>query len=50
MDDRRKIRNRCSSEYKKLNKEIEKKCTEAKSSWYKKNVKEIEELNMKHIL
>lgn len=32
-DDRRKIRNRFSVEYKKLNKEVEKKSTEAESLW-----------------
>lgn len=47
ITERREIRDRDSTEYKTKNKEIRKKCREAKKRWYEEKCKTIEELQKK---
>ena len=48
MEERRKIRDRFTQDYRSLNRNIMKKCTEAKTKWYEERCQEMEELQRRN--
>ena len=49
MKQRQKVTDRCSHKYKTHGKEIKRKCTEAKESWFDTKCKEIEQANERRL-